>query len=197
MPKQQSESFFIARHGETEWNRDGIYQGVLDSRLTEAGWEHANSLAQFFKTKQLSVIYSSPLGRCQATAQVIAEATGVELVVVEDFQEMNFGEFQGRYKEEVLVHSFFEQRKIDKLNTPFPGGESYQDISNRVDQPMRKIISADNGTPRLIVGHESVNRILRSVLTGIPLTEAVKNKQPHTQVVEYDFKNNKEMIHHL
>ena len=63
--------FLVVRHGETEWNRMGRRQGQLDSPLTEDGWRHAESVADLCVVLDADAVFSSPLGRARATADVV------------------------------------------------------------------------------------------------------------------------------
>ena len=73
--------FYFIRHGETEWNTKGIYQGLTDIPLSEKGEKQAEYLGKRFQNKALKVdaIYSSPLQRAVKTAESIANAKGLKI----------------------------------------------------------------------------------------------------------------------
>ncbi|MFH0851763.1 MAG: histidine phosphatase family protein [Candidatus Peregrinibacteria bacterium] len=118
-------SIFFVRHGETAWNAKGIYQGTLNSPLSDKGKEQASCAAGFLREKNISKIISSPLERALETANSIANPLQCAVEVIPEFREMDFGMFQGKSKEKVqeLHADFFEGRKNCKLyllkNTQF------------------------------------------------------------------------------
>ena len=72
--------FFLARHGETVWNRERKYQGQSDVPLTDEGRIQAKSLSERLKDEKIDVIYASDLGRTMETAEIIAEHHGRKVV---------------------------------------------------------------------------------------------------------------------
>ena len=94
---------YLVRHGESEWNREGRIQGQFNSPLTEFGVAQAKAISSFL-SDHLSYdqiqIYSSPLGRAQQTAEIIAEGINqsVESIVIEPrLNDFNLGEIAGTY----------------------------------------------------------------------------------------------------
>jgi len=102
-------TILLARHGETEWNRIGRYQGWADPTLNETGREQARSLAAQLRSTPIDAVYSSDLRRAHETAEIVAEPHGVPVVVEPGLREVNVGEWSGLTRAEV------ERR--------FPGGE--------------------------------------------------------------------------
>ncbi|MFB3907605.1 MAG: histidine phosphatase family protein [Candidatus Eisenbacteria bacterium] len=125
---------YLARHGETRWNRDGRMQGRSDAPLTPLGWEQARRLAAFARTCGVSRILASPLGRCQATARIVAEATGALVETRAELVEMDFGLCSGGTvaQAEARFPELLEQRRRDKWHARWPGGESYADVVARL-----------------------------------------------------------------
>ena len=94
---------YLVRHGESEWNREGRIQGQFNSPLTEFGVAQAKAISSFL-SDHLSYdqiqIYSSPLGRAQQTAEIIAEGINqsVESIIMEPrLNDFNLGEIAGTY----------------------------------------------------------------------------------------------------
>jgi broad specificity phosphatase PhoE/lactate dehydrogenase-like 2-hydroxyacid dehydrogenase len=195
--KTQTSIFFI-RHGKTIWNEKGTYQGTLNSSLSEIGRAQALRIAEFLSSRKISHIYVSPLGRAQETAGILREKLQCTIEVVDDFHEMDFGVFQGKQQEEIkeLFADFFEERKHAKLHTPFPGGESYYDVYLRVLHKALAIAAEHRGNIA-IVGHESVNRIIRGIIEERPLEEAVQLRQKNNEVIEYRFDEDREIVHEI
>jgi broad specificity phosphatase PhoE len=87
--------FYFIRHGESEANREGIMQGRIHSRLTEAGREQAREAGGWFREKSLDLILTSPLARAAETAAIISDRTGLPAEAVEDLTEIDTGIFTG------------------------------------------------------------------------------------------------------
>ena len=177
----------MARHGETEWNREGRMQGQLDSSLTEKGKRQAAALAAYFSKAKIQTLLVSPMGRCQATAEIIRDIHPCHIETIEMMAEMNFGDFQGKLKSALKTHAFFEERKADKLHVPYPNGESYWDVFQRLEGPIQEAVGR-HSEPIGIVGHESINRMIPPVLLDtISLEEAVQHRQANNEVVGINF----------
>ena len=126
----------IVRHGQTLWNLKLIRQGHLDSPLTERGIAQAKALGERLAHETFSALYSSDLGRAVQTAQMIAAATGHEIVTDERLRERHLGIFQGldgneireKYPEEYRLHRTLRSTYV------IPGGESVeQQVARNVD----------------------------------------------------------------
>jgi broad specificity phosphatase PhoE len=175
---------YIARHGRTEWNDNARRQGRLDSPITPGGIEQAHQLARLARERGVRCVYSSPLPRAAHTAAIAAEELGTEARIVDSFVEMDFGALQGELVcAEAAFPSFVAAREVDRLHTSYPqGGESYLDVSLRVQPDVDHI--AGLGVTSLIVGHGSVNRMMRPFLVdGLTLDAAAQHRQPHNVVL--------------
>ena len=191
---------YIARHGQTEYNRDGIYQGTLDSPLTERGEEQAIQIGDFLKNCDIHTIFHSPLGRTVATVNIISQSIDCkEIVEIPSFREMYFGTLQGNAKADMeqKYETFFANRTKNKYATPFPGGESYEDVQKRNLADVRRIITLPYEQSHLIVGHESVNRVIRGLALNAPSEEFVRWRQNNNQIVEVDICSNRQTVHAL
>ena len=83
--EQNKTRFYLIRHGETDWNKGGRYQGCTNIQLNDAGREQARLLGERFKFLPLDVVYVSPLDRAVATAAPLAAAHGLT-PVIRDFR---------------------------------------------------------------------------------------------------------------
>ena len=93
--EQNKTRFYLIRHGETDWNKGGRYQGCTNIQLNDAGREQARLLGERFKFLPLDVVYVSPLDRAVATAAPLAAAHGLTPIQDAHFREINFGEWEG------------------------------------------------------------------------------------------------------
>lgn len=86
---------YMVRHGETSWNRRGIYQGQTYTTLNEKGRDEAKKLAGALKNIKFSSIYSSDLPRTRETAEIINSYLNVPIFYDSNLREMNFGRWTG------------------------------------------------------------------------------------------------------
>ena len=132
---------YLVRHGESEWNREGRIQGQFNSPLTEFGVAQAKAISSFL-SDHLSYdqiqIYSSPLGRAQQTAEIIAEGINqpVKSIIIEPrLNDFNLGEIAGTYGWDKVAELYPELAHL-RLNNPMhfhpPGGESGADFKARL-----------------------------------------------------------------
>jgi len=143
----------LVRHGTTEFNTRGIYQGQLDSPLTQEGMQQPQALApRIHALKSCVTLYSSDLGRARHTAQLIADMQHHGLTEDADLGERNFGIFQGLVKSEI-PQRFPEQWALHQSGDPdyvIPEGESQRQLLERVIAAVDRI--ADRHVGELVVG---------------------------------------------
>lgn len=93
---KKSCTFYLARHGQTEWNVKGIMQGHLDSPLTDNGIAQARKTSELLKHVPFSHAYSSDLGRARRTAELIVEHRKLPVVTHQALRESKLGPFEGK-----------------------------------------------------------------------------------------------------
>ena len=91
----------LVRHGETDWNREGRYQGQVDTDLSERGLAQGRLLAQALQVVPLDAVYASQLKRAYMTADFCAQLQGKTVQIDERLQEIAHGEWEGLLAEEV------------------------------------------------------------------------------------------------
>ena len=87
--------FYFLRHGETQWNKDKICQGQMDSQLNDTGRAQAASAAVALKDEPIARIICSPLSRTRHTAEAVQKYHDLEIVFDDDLREVNLGDHQG------------------------------------------------------------------------------------------------------
>ncbi len=97
-----SRSFLCVRHGVTDWNREGRFQGRTDVPLNDEGIAQAQAAARRLQTVPFDFIVSSPLVRAAKTAKIIAATSSRPTIVEADLIECDFGSFEGRPIAEVM-----------------------------------------------------------------------------------------------
>ena len=149
--------FLLARHGETDWNREHRVQGHTDVPLNAAGLEQARRLARRLADVGLEAIYSSDLDRARTTADAVARSQGLEVRVDADLREKHFGSWEGLTDVEIA------QRFPDAVRGGWGDGETSDEVTTRVLGALERIRSRHDG-PVLVVAHGGP---LRSILAHL------------------------------
>jgi len=186
-------AIYIARHGITTWNKEERIQGQSNNiPLSEEGVRQMEILGSHLSnlnTQFMAII--SPMKRALESFEIINKYLLIpeqEIFVIGDMKEMNFGEFEGLQKKDIASHCFFEKRKNDKWSVKYPRGESYEDVfqrlknSNIIDIYLK---AQEFNKSLLVIGHESINRIIPLVLNPEIETNniAVNNRQENDEIV--------------
>ena len=125
----------LARHGETDHNvQPQRVQGWIDIPLNDRGREQAAELAAAVRGEGSTVVYSSHLARARETAEIVAEALGVAVVVDERLAESRRGTWEGRLLDEIERDDpeLWAAWRRGGAAFRFPGGESLQEHADRV-----------------------------------------------------------------
>lgn len=160
----------IVRHGESEWNRIGRYQGQQDAPLSELGTRQAEALAGRLQREPLDAIFSSPLQRAGRTAQAIARYhQQVPFAYEPALLEINHGEWEGLMAEEVIERygdGLYEWR-WHPTRAQMPGGESFSNILKRVLDFKERLCGEYEARNVLISTHDVVVKILVADALGM------------------------------
>ncbi|QTX33466.1 histidine phosphatase family protein [Aminithiophilus ramosus] len=161
---------FIVRHGETDWNVTGRFQGRNDIALNDRGLEQARRLAGALEKVPFDRLWSSPLSRALETARAVALLQGKSVEIDEGLTEISHGEWEGLDGAEV------ERRWPGDLarwhGTPhllaMPGGESLLDVQRRSVEALDRVVAA-GGENVLVAAHDAVIKVLLCACLEMPL----------------------------
>ena len=170
-------TILLARHGETDWNRERRWQGWADPPLNETGRDQARQLAEDLRDTPFDAVYSSDLRRAHETAEIVAEPHGVPVVADERLREIDVGSWSG------LLHSDVEQLYPDGAR---PDGETSEQHAQRVLGAVREIARENLGKRILIVTHGGSIRVLRGGAGDIPSAWI-----PNCGVLELEFRDDR------
>ena len=150
---------FLARHGETTWNKDRRFQGQEDVPLNDLGREQARALAELAAEHDFAALYSSPLVRARETAEIVGARIGLEVVTDDRLKESHVGDWQGLYKEDIAREQPDAWKAFGEAGEDFrfPGGESLEEQQDRVIAAVGDITQAHR-LPALVVCHRGVIR---------------------------------------
>jgi probable phosphoglycerate mutase len=152
-------TILLARHGETDWNRDGIWQGWADPPLNEAGRAQARELAEQLQPVPFDAVYSSDLKRAHETAEIVAAPHGVPIVADPGLREIDVGSWSG------LTRAEIEERFPDGGR---PDGETREQHAARVLAAVEQIARDHLGGRILLVTHGGTMRALHGHVSEEP-----------------------------
>jgi broad specificity phosphatase PhoE len=170
----------LARHGQTVSNRDRFIMGQADSPLTEHGLLVAAQVALRVKRHGVDAVYSSPLGRAVASANVYTQDLGIPIVLTDAMAELSFGVWEGKSQAEVRPTGGRLRMSWD--DRP-PGGESYRDAEPRVQSFLPELRERARTDRVLVVGHAGVNRVFLKLWLGLEPARALWIGFPHEALV--------------
>ena len=172
----------LVRHGETDWNVEGRYQGQADPPLNRRGEEQAHRVAQALQNKGVDVIYSSPLKRAWQTAQIIAEYTHAPVYAEPRLMEINQGEWEGLHVSEIAARypDLFRQWEEDPWRVRIPGGETLQEVQQRVYEAVDDIVAKHPGQTVVLVRHRTPIALLKVRYQGLNPKLVRKIELPNT-----------------
>ena len=159
----------LVRHGQTDWNFQEIIQGREDIPLNEVGKKQASQSAAALQAEAWDIIISSPLIRAQETAKEIAEATGLQSILLDErFVERNFGEASG--KPVATVRELIAEGKVE-------GMEQDEEIVARCFAAVKDVAETHSGKRIIIVAHShAIKAILHAIAPEvISLKKTKKN----------------------
>jgi probable phosphoglycerate mutase len=168
---------YIVRHGETEFNVQKRMQGRLDSPLTQRGVDNARALARQMENVTFEKIYSSPSPRAYKTAELIKGERDIQIQIEDELREMNLADWEGKSKEELEQLYPEENDKFwnkPQLFKPI-GGESFQQVQDRVVEAINKLISKNSDGNILIVTHSVVIKTLITFYMKYPMERLWEN----------------------
>lgn len=156
-------TFYLVRHGETDWNKNRIIQGQKDPELNERGIQEAEAIAKKFKDLKLELAFSSDLLRAKKTAEIIAFEHQLTVQATEKLRERKFGSLEGESFDilathEKLLKALSEQERKEVRIAP--DAESDDEFAWRVITFLRQTAIAYPDKDILATTHSGVLRIL-------------------------------------
>lgn len=160
----------IVRHGQTQSNQLRRIQGQSDSPLSELGQQQALALSRRISSTYFAKLFSSDLGRAMATAEILAKPLGLSVEACPALRETCFGEAEGHTWE--AVHERYPEQAADwykhVAEARLPGGESREEVTERVMKFFEKAVSDYQGQRLLMVTHGGVLACVFSRILQIP-----------------------------
>jgi probable phosphoglycerate mutase len=171
-------TLLLARHGETDWNRERRFQGHADPPLNELGRRQAGELAERLRGDCLAAIYSSPLRRAHETALVVGAALGLPVETRPALREVDVGSWQGLSRDEIeerFPDDF--QRWLDG-GDGWSGGETYAGLQERVVRELLALARRHAGRRVLVVCHGGTIRAAQAAAAGLQYADTRRVSGP-------------------
>lgn len=182
----------IIRHGQTEWNLSGRYQGQSDIKLTDIGIKQAQCLAENFPVSKIDIIFSSDLQRAAITAKMISDHFNCPVIKDSAFREISFGQWEGHTYNEIIeqwpeaLNYFFTSP--DRLNIPL--GETFPEVQDRAMGKISEIMNVYPDKTVVIVSHGAIIRTILSACLHTPLKYLWSFQQDNTAVNIINYADN-------
>ena len=166
---------WLVRHGQTDWNLTGRWQGQASYApgLNDVGRAQALAIRDQMKDVNFSAIYSSDLLRARQTSELIAEPLGLTVTLEPRLREINLGVWEGMLSMEIAERYPQElaERARDPFHTRAPQGESPMEVAERVIAAVNDIAKEHIGKSVIIVSHGVSLAIIICHAQGFPLNE--------------------------
>lgn len=176
----------LVRHGETEWNQHGRYQGHADTPLNDRGRAQAAALAACLAREPLAAVFCSDLSRARETAQAVAAPHHLAAVADARLREIAFGRWEG------LTHAEIEQRypgqwaiwAADPAHVSPSGGETVAEVADRLAAAVTDVAALHQEATVALVGHGGAFQVLLCRLLHVDPARRWQFKLQHGSISE-------------
>ncbi len=191
-PPNQGPRFLLVRHGETDWNRAGKFQGQIDVPLNDNGRHQASLAGEFLKPIPIDFAFTSSMSRPKETAQIILKVhPALTLHEDADLREIGHGRWEGKFEAEIKAEypGELERWQSHPESVQMPEGENLQDVWTRATAAWQKILAQVGNQPQtgIVVAHDATNKVLLCNLLGLGLADIWKIKQGNGAVTVIDY----------
>ena len=198
IPKKIGDSrIILIRHGETNWNKEGRFQGQIDIPLNEKGKEQASKASQYLEEIEFTKAFSSSMKRPYETAKIILKNNNIQIEKIESLVEISHGLWEGKLEEEIkqtwpeMLKNWHEKPE----SVTMPEGESIKQVSDRAISAWNHICNSqqENDTT-LLVAHDAVNKTLLCHILGLSYSDIWMIKQGNGGITVIDIFKNKNNV---
>lgn len=191
----QGVRLLLVRHGETDWNRQGRFQGGIDVPLNEIGRQQAQQVAEFLKTVPIDFAVSSPMSRPRETAELILRYhSGVSLELMDGFREISHGAWEGKLEAEIEQQYPGELQRWREYpaEVQMPAGENLHQVWQRAIAAWDTMVESARAKPAqpkigLVVGHDATNKVILCHVAGAAAQQFWSFKQGNGAISVIDY----------
>ena len=181
----------LVRHGETNWNRDGRFQGQIDIPLNEYGQHQAQQAGEFLKPVKIDAAVTSSMSRPKETAELILKHhPHIELTERKDLWEISHGTWEGKLESEIRLtdSELLDAWQAKPETVQMPEGENLNDVFERAIVAWNDIVqNATPGTTTLVVAHDAINKAILCHVAGVGTESFWSFKQGNGAVSVIDY----------
>jgi probable phosphoglycerate mutase len=181
----------LVRHGETDWNRQGRFQGQIDIPLNANGQRQAEAAGRALAAVHIDRAYTSAMARPRQTAEAILRShPGVPLTSSQGLVEIGHGLWEGRLESEIAAGwpELLASWKQAPQTVQMPEGETLQQVWDRSLQSWQRIASSlAAGETALVVAHDAVNKTILCALLGLTPADIWMIKQGNGGITVIDY----------
>jgi probable phosphoglycerate mutase len=157
----------LARHGETDWNRERRWQGHADRPLNDTGRAQARALAETLAGRGIDAIHASDLLRARETAEIVGARLGLPVALEPGLREVDVGEWSGLRAGEAEARFPDGFRRWQAGGHGWLQGESYEEMGARVVATVLRLATANPGGTLLVVTHGGSIRACQAAASGL------------------------------
>lgn len=170
---------YLIRHGQTDWNIQGRFQGREDIPLNEVGIMQAQECGEALKGENFKAVITSPLSRASKTAEIIAELVSADHVIIEDqITERDFSKVSGMTPKE--REAFYASGEEDDK-------EPWEQLCNRMISCIKSYGEKYYNHNIIMVSHgASINSVLSVLSTGKTGTGKIILKNTCINIIDYE-----------
>jgi len=199
IPKKSSKKrIILVRHGETDWNKQGRFQGQIDIPLNQNGKAQAQAASEFLKNISIQKAFSSSLSRPRETAQIILKKhPGITISLKDNLKEIGHGKWEGKLESEIDSEwpDLLKKWKILPEEVQMPDGENIKEVSSRSIAGWIEICkNLKNNETALVVAHDAVNKTILCHLLGLTPSEIWMVKQGNGGITVIDLSEKEDQI---
>jgi probable phosphoglycerate mutase len=186
----------LVRHGETDWNRQGRFQGQMDIPLNPTGQAQAQQAAEFLKSVPINFAVTSPMLRPKETAEIILQYhPDVVMALEPDFCEISHGTWEGKLESEIEQEypGELERWRTQPEMVQMPEGENLQQVWDRTIAAWNALVESARTHPTgrttvgVVVAHDAVNKVILSYVAGAGAEKFWSFKQGNGAVSVIDY----------
>jgi len=168
-------SILLIRHGLNDWVGKRLAGRTPNVHLNQTGAQQALTIATILKDLPIKAIYSSPLERALETAQPLAQSKSIPIIQIEDLQEIDFGDWQGKSIKQLRRLKLWKYVRLEPEKVRFPSGESFEEAQNRLTSAVNNIISSHKENEMVVCfSHSDSIRLILLHFLGLPLQKLQK-----------------------
>ncbi len=179
-----SRTWYLVRHGETEWNASSRLQGQLDSPLTTRGRKQADHSARLLARLGVDTVFASPLGRVRETVDIVLAELPLAVSFDDRLKEWSAGAWSGELHAELELKwpAEWAAWHADRYNYRAPGAENFVDLAVRA-RAFIDAVSQAAGQRVAIIAHGFINRALAGVLLALSPADTLLIRQNNDTII--------------